>query len=102
MFSVTIKHEEIANTVLMRVLHEGDKNYRVDVVFNVYRECSIKEAERMNQGYGSGIRFRSHAAGDKVKQWRSFLSEAQTKIILIEFIADEWKSNETKRLIKKH
>ena len=40
------------------------------------------------------MKFRSLATGHKVKQWRSFLSEAQNKTMLIEFITDEWKSND--------
>ena len=37
---------DIAKTVLKIVIHEGDKCDRVDVVFDVYREGSIKDAER--------------------------------------------------------
>ena len=53
----------------------------------------------MNRGSGSGEKFRSLATGHKVKQWRSFLSEAQNKTMLIEFITEEWKSNESKSMI---
>ena len=90
---------DIAKTVLKIVIHEGDKCDRVDVVFDVYREGSIKDAERVNRGSGSGVKFRSLATGHKVKQWRSFLSEAQNKTMLIEFITEEWKSNESKSMI---
>ena len=84
---------DIAKTVLKIVIREGDKCDRVDVVFDVYREGSIKDAERVNRGSGSGVKFRSLATGHKVKQWRRFLSEAQNKTMLIEFITEEWKSN---------
>ena len=62
----------IAKTVLKIVIREGDKCNRVDGVFDVYREGSTKDAERVNQGSGSGVKFRSLATGHKVKQWRSF------------------------------
>ena len=39
------------------------------VVFDVYREGSIKDAERVNRDSGSGVKFRSLATGHKVKQW---------------------------------
>ena len=63
---------DIAKTVLKIVIREGDKCDRVDVVFDVYREGSIKDAERVNRGSGSGVKFRSLATCHKVKQWRSF------------------------------
>ena len=90
---------DIAKTVLKIVIREGDKCDRVDVVIDVYREGSIKDAERVNRGSGFGVKFRSLATGHKVKQWRSFLSEAQNKTMLIEFITEEWKSNESKSMI---
>ena len=90
---------DIAKTVLKIVIREGDKGDRVDVVFDVYREGSIKDEERVNRGSGSGVKFKSLATGHKVKQWRSFLSEAQNKTMLIEFITEEWKSNESKSMI---
>ena len=90
---------DIAKTVLTIVIREGDQCDRVDVVFDVYREGSIKDAERVNRGSGSGVKFRSLATGHKVKQWRSFLPEAQNKTMLIEFITEEWKSNKSKSMI---
>ena len=53
----------------------------------------------MNRGSGSGVKFRSLATGHKVKQWRGFLSYAQNKTMLVEFIREEWKSNESKSMI---
>jgi len=91
---------EIAKTLLKRVLQEGDKSDQVDVVFDVYREGSIKDAERVNRGSGSGVKFRSIVAGHKIKQWRSFLSEAQNKTMLIQFITDEWKSGSSKSIAR--
>ena len=63
---------DIAKTVLKIVIRKGDKCDRVDVVFDVYREGSIKDAERVNRGSGSGVKFRSLATSHKVKQWRIF------------------------------
>jgi len=60
---------------------------------------SIKDAERVNRGSGSGLRFHNIAAGHRIRQWRSFLSEAKNKTILIEFIIEEWKSDESKFMI---
>jgi len=48
---------ELAKSALSRVLHEGAPSRRIDVVFDVYLEESIKNAERCNSGSGSGIQF---------------------------------------------
>ena len=37
---------EIAEMALSRVLREGDGSSRIDVVFDVYRDLSIKSVER--------------------------------------------------------
>jgi len=36
---------QLAESAVFHVLHEGCKRHRVDVVFDVYREMSIKDAE---------------------------------------------------------
>ena len=53
----------------------------------------------MNRGAGSGVRVNNISTGHRIKQWRSFLSEAHNKTMLIEFIAEEWKSNDSKAMI---
>lgn len=81
----------IAKSVLKTVLQEASKSKRIDVVFDVYLESSIKNAERIKRGSGTGVRFRSIVAGQRVQQWRNFLSEAENKMNLIQFITEEWK-----------
>ena len=53
----------------------------------------------MNRGIGSGIIFNNISAGNRIKQWRRFLSEAHNKTMLIEFITEEWKSGDSKAII---
>ena len=92
--------QELAKSALKMVIREGgDNSERVDVAFDVYRESYIKDTERVNRGAGSGVRFNNISAGHRIKQWRSFLSEAHNKTMLIEFIAEEWKSNDSKAMI---
>ena len=92
--------QDLAKSALKMFIREGgDNSERVDVVFDVYRESSIKDTERVNRGAGSGVRFNNISARHRIKQWRSFLSEAHNKTMLIEFIAKEWKSNDSKAMI---
>ena len=41
---------EITDNILSRVLREAEGSDRVDVVFDVYRDISIKSAERELRG----------------------------------------------------
>ena len=47
--------QDLAKSALKMVIREGgDNSERVDVVFDVYRESSIKDTERVNRGAGAG------------------------------------------------
>ena len=61
-----------------------------DVVFDDYREDSIKSAERENRGEGSRSEFRNIQADHQVRQWRKFLCSSRHKQALIVFVTKEW------------
>ena len=61
---------EIAESLLSMVLNEDTSSDRIDVVFDDYREGSIKGAERENRGEGPGSEFRNLQADHQVKQWQ--------------------------------
>ena len=83
----------VAKTLLCRVLNEGGSSDRIDVVFDDYREESIKNAERENRGEGSGSEFRNIQADHKIKQWRKFLCSSKNKQAFIVFVTNEWKKD---------
>ena len=45
---------EIADTIMYMTLNEGHHSERIDVVFDVYKEESIKNAEREKRGSSTG------------------------------------------------
>ena len=83
---------QLAESALIQILHEGARSERIDVVFDVYREESIKNAERVNKGCTIGIPFRNIAPGHRIQQWRKFLSSSAKKANLIRFLVAEWKT----------
>ena len=83
----------VAETLLGRVLNEGGSSDRIDVVFDDYREESIKNAERENRGEGSGSEYRNIQADHKIKQWRKFLCSSKNKQAFIVFVTNEWKKD---------
>lgn len=83
---------EIADKILSRVLHEGYGSSRVDVVFDVYRDISIKSAERELRGESDAITFKNLAAGQKVKQFKNFLRNGDNKTSLVRFVVQHWQT----------
>jgi len=81
---------DIATTVFSMVLDEGDKSNRIDVVFDTYRENSIKNSERLLRGEECGHQLQAIVGTQIVRQWRSFLTRVKNKNSLISFIVREW------------
>ena len=71
-------------------LNECTSSDRIDVVFDDFRDDSIKSAERENRGEGSGSEFRKLQADQQVKQWRKFLCSSRNKQALVVFVTKEW------------
>ncbi|KAJ8413153.1 hypothetical protein AAFF_G00091490 [Aldrovandia affinis] len=83
---------QLPASALTQILHEGARSQRINVVFDVYQEDSIKNAERVNRRCTTGIQFRNIAPGHRIQQWRKFLSSSANKANLIRFLVAEWKT----------
>ncbi|XP_073234151.1 uncharacterized protein [Porites lutea] len=88
---------EIADNILSRVLREPEGSDRVDVVFDVYRDISMKSAERELKGESDAITFKNLAAGQKVKQFKNFLRNGNNKTSLIRFVVEHWQKHRIAR-----
>lgn len=82
---------QLTESAQAKVLHEGAKSQCIDVVFDVYKETSIKDAERANRGVDRSIQFKNIAPGHNIQQWRKLLCSSANKASLIKFLVDEWK-----------
>ncbi|KAK3728046.1 hypothetical protein QZH41_015787, partial [Actinostola sp. cb2023] len=83
---------DVADTVLNMALREGTQCKRIDVVFDTYREISIKNFERSLRGEETGHQLRSITSTQIVRQWRNFLTRVSNKTSLISFIVSEWRT----------
>ena len=83
----------LAENLLCRVLDEGGSSDRIDVVFDNYREESVKNAEREKRGEGSGSEYWNSQADHKIKQWRKFLCSSKNKQAFIIFVTSKWKKD---------
>ena len=80
-----------AESLLRMILRDSGDCQRIDVVFDVYREVSIKGGERHRRSESNVTRFTSIQGGHKIKQWSKFLSNSQNKQQFIAFLNTEWK-----------
>lgn len=63
---------QVAKSALMRVLQEDAQSMRIDVVFDVFRKTSIKDAERVYRGADTTLQHKNLVGGHYVRQWRKF------------------------------
>jgi len=82
--------KDLSGVVLERVL-SSHRCERIDVVFDVYSEQSIKELERKKRGESGGITFQEVRSGHKIINWRRLLQSSDAKYKLTKFIMDSWK-----------
>ena len=80
--------EELSDHIFQSSLHAGQGSDRIDVVFDVYRNQSIKHAERVSRGSQDGVKFKTIRSGHKIKNWRRLLTCTETKNRLTKFLAD--------------
>ena len=82
-------------------MREAGTSPRIDVVFDTYKEQSIKSFERRQQGEDQEEvhQLLNISSSQIVRQWRQFLSKVSNKTSLICFLVDEWtKEEHTTRL----
>ena len=69
---------ELSESLFMSTLHVGSESYRINVVFDVYANVSIRNVERVNCGSDNGLLFSNIVAGHKIKQCRCLLSSPKS------------------------
>lgn len=82
---------QVAESLLCLVLHEGSNSKRIDGIFDVYKENSIKNTEREKRGAEFGNEFRNIQSEHKVQQWKKFLLNPKNKKAFTEFMVKEWR-----------
>ena len=88
--------DELSQTILKRILIDGHGSERIDVVFHVYLEQSIKAVERVACGSKEGIMFAFIKGGHCIKNWKRILTSTDTKNGLTKFLAESWKTEKSR------
>lgn len=81
--------EQLAKTLLSKILSMGAFADRVDVVFDDYREVSIKNIERLRRNDTCSLLFQQIIPTTEIKQWGMFLSSGNNKNALIKFLTTQ-------------
>ena len=84
---------EVADSIFSMEVREGTESSRIHIVFDTYREESIKNTERNLRGNTTGLQFQNMTGSQIVRQWRKFLCAKNNKTSLIEFLVHEWKNS---------
>lgn len=85
---------DIAKVIFNTILAEATSS-RLDVVFDVYREQSIKNIERMkNRNATTALQFKQILPTHKIQQWQQFLKGSSNKKAFIQFLATEWRKED--------
>ena len=86
----------VADKVLEAVTSTSSK--RVDVVFDVYPNQSIKNADIAKPASGTDeVRYQNILPGFKVKSWSKVLTVFSNKIEIVKFLVSQWKTEEFRR-----
>ena len=81
----------VAERVFELVTSTGSR--RVDVVFDVYREVSIKNVERLKRvSTSDGVQYKNILPAYTVKSWNKLLSVTANKPEIVKFLVSQWKT----------
>ena len=83
-------YQSYADHLLSSAMATSGNASRIDIVFDVYRDNSIKNAERGNRVTGK-LEVKKVIGAQKIKQFTSLLSHGKNKMALIRFLASRWK-----------
>ena len=86
-----LTYKKFARQLLRYFIALGKNASRIDAVFDVYHQNSIKDIERNRRSQGE-LAFNRILPNSAIKQWNLLLSSNTNKNILIEFIVNEWKN----------
>ena len=65
---------QLAAGIINSALRDGHGSERMDIVFDVYKDHSIKKVERLRRKTNPGVQYKSIMSGQIVHQWRKFLN----------------------------
>ena len=87
-----LTYNEFADDLLKYAVASSLGSKLMDIVFDVYRESSMKNAERGHRSTGA-LQFKNIVGSSQIKQWGAFLPNGRNKAEMIRFLVRQWQSN---------
>ena len=84
---------QVADVLFKAAISSSKRSTRIDIVFDVYFEESIKGVER-NRRCSNQLSFKTIIGNNVVRQWQSFLGGGNNKNELVKFLVKEWAEKE--------
>ena len=85
----------VAERVFEVVASTGSRH--IHVVFDVYRELSIKNVERLKRvSTSDGVHYKNLLPAYKVKSWNKVLSVTANKPEIVKFLVSQWKTESSR------
>ncbi|CAG9825679.1 unnamed protein product [Phaedon cochleariae] len=91
--------DELSDSILNQILNCGYHSQRIDIVFDTYRDKSIKSAERLSRGSEEEISFKNIKSGHRIIKWRRLLQSNDSKNKLTTFLVESWQEENRRRKI---
>ena len=88
--SQSLTFQQFADNLFQFIIFGSWLAQRIDIVFDVYKDSSIKDAKKVRRDMGK-LEFSSIIPTQKIQQWHSILSNGTIKTLLMAFLNEEWK-----------
>lgn len=82
-------YQQFVDEMMESIIEHNPTSQRIDIVFDVYLDSSIKNAERVHRAVGK-LQFKNIIGSQLIKQLGAFLSSSNNKKALIEYLVNEW------------
>ena len=79
-----------SKNLLLKCLHCVPNGREYHVIFDDYRDISIKNMERERRATGKSITYSQIIPGHTIRGWKKMLCSSATKKQLIQYFADDW------------
>ena len=86
---------ELATIVLRKIIASAVNSTRIDVVFDVYIDNSIKSAGRLKRASSGRLTFQQLRKDHQIKQWNHFVTDGHNKTEIISLLVQLWSENIT-------
>ena len=87
---VGLTFDKAADEIFNGALSSANGSTRIDIVFDIFRDESIKNVER-NRRCSDTLPFKKIVGTNVIRQWNSFLGDKDNKNSLAHFLVNNWR-----------